>query len=92
MIESLLAEIADAGWLLSNLFQLDSGLWQANLRSATHCTDYGRGFTPAEALEAAIDQMASASETTKPTQSYSIAQPALATLFPRTTVKIARRL
>ncbi len=92
MIESLLAEIADAGWLLSNLFQLDSGLWQANLRNATHHTDYGLGFTPAEALEAAIDAMATAYENLKPTQSYSIAQPAFASLFQRPAVKITRRL
>lgn len=92
MIEDLLEEISAAGWLLSNLFQLDSGLWQANLRNATHHTDYGLGFTPAEALEAAIDQMASASEIIKPTQSYSIDQPAFASLFQRPAVKITRRL
>jgi hypothetical protein len=51
----LLIEIRERGWLVSNLFQLDSGVWQANLRTATHHTDFGRGSTPELALSLAID-------------------------------------
>lgn len=63
---SLLTEIADRGWLLSNLFQLDSGLWQANLRTATHHTGWGQGLSPELALSAAIDLIAEAIETDQP--------------------------
>jgi len=62
MLEPLLDEIHDRGYRLSNLFQLDSGLWQANLRSATHYTDFGRGHTPEAALSEAIDAIGCAHE------------------------------
>jgi len=32
MIDELLAEIAERGWLINNLYQIDGGLWRANLR------------------------------------------------------------
>lgn len=56
-IEDLLAEIAERNWLLNNLFQLSDGSWQANLRSDTHYTDWGRGSTPQEALSRAINNL-----------------------------------
>lgn len=63
MLETLLDEIAERGWLLSNLFQLDNGTWQANLRTPTHHTDWGRGPTPSIALSLAIDAIESAEPT-----------------------------
>lgn len=62
MLEDLLAEIADRGWLVNNLFQNASGLWQANLRTATHHTDYAIGLTAADALSLAIDAIETAEE------------------------------
>lgn len=65
-IEDLLTEATDRGWRLNNLFQLDSGLWQANLRSETQITDYGRGPTAAIALSVAMDNIETAVERDTP--------------------------
>ncbi len=62
MISALLAEAHERGFRLNNLFEHDSGLWQANLRSDTHATDFGYGETPEAALTAAIDAIATAME------------------------------
>lgn len=62
MLETLLEEIAERGWLVSNLFQRDDGTWQANLRTPTHHTDYGKGPTPVLALSLAIEAIESAEE------------------------------
>ena len=61
-IETTLTEIADRGWLLNNFFQLDSGLWQANLRSATHHTNFAQAESPSEALALCIDLIETAIE------------------------------
>lgn len=54
MIDDLLTEIAEAGWLVSNLYQLDGGLWRVNLRrpdtDGDYCTDWFEAPTLAEAL------------------------------------------
>lgn len=56
-LESLITEANERGFLLNNLFQLSSGLWQANLRNATHGTEFGRGYSATDALSDAIDKM-----------------------------------
>lgn len=65
MIDPLLTECAERGWLLNNLFQLDNGTWQCNLRTATHFTAYGRGFDATMALGAAMDCIENAQEFTE---------------------------
>ena len=52
-----LDEIAANGWLVNNLFQLNDGLWQANLRRERFFTEFGRGPAPEAALEAAMAKM-----------------------------------
>ena|SRR3984885_5125433 len=54
-LTNLLDEISERGWLVNNLFQLDNGSWQANLRTSTHHTAWGRGLTPVLALSIAMD-------------------------------------
>lgn len=49
-LDRTLALIAANGFLVSNLFQRDDGQWQANIRTATHATEFGLGDSPAEAL------------------------------------------
>ena len=61
-LTDLFDEVSERGWLVSNLFQLDSGVWQANLRTSTHHTDFGRGPTPEIALQFAIDAIGTATE------------------------------
>jgi len=59
-IETLLTEILDRGWRLTNLFQLDDGRWQANLRTDTYVTEFARAPTPLLALSLAIDAIETA--------------------------------
>lgn len=61
-LTDLLDEIADRGWLVSNLFQLSNGSWQANLRTSTHHTEFGRGPSPELALSLAIEAIEDATE------------------------------
>ena len=62
-MNELLAEIADRGFLVNNLFQLDTGEWQCNLRSPDHMfTNWSRGPTPIIALSLALDAIATAFE------------------------------
>lgn len=61
-LEELLAEISESGWMVNNLFQLDNGRWQANLRKGQWFTDYGKGDTPHKALNMAMDKLGSAEE------------------------------
>lgn len=61
-LSDLFDEVRDRGWLVSNLFQLDDGTWQANLRTITHHTEFGRGPTPELALSLAIEQIETATE------------------------------
>lgn len=88
MLDFLFAEIAESNWLVSNLFQLADGSWQANLRSETHHTGWGQGPSPAIALSIAIDLIAEAIESapTEPTCVSTLALPShepipLAALF-----------
>lgn len=71
MIEDLLSEISDRGFRLNNLFQLDSDLWQANLRSETHHTSWAQADSPALALALALDKIETAIESeTQRTEIY----------------------
>ena len=54
MIESLLEELSERGWMVNNLFQLSPTVWQANLRSPTHHTAFAQGPTAAIALDNAM--------------------------------------
>ncbi len=49
-IEEIFAEAKTKGWLINNLFQLDEYTWQANVRNADLCFEFGHGSTPQEAL------------------------------------------
>lgn len=60
-IYTLFAEIRDRGLLVNNLFQLDDGTWQANLRTLDDCTEFGLGATPDEALSACLAKYPAAS-------------------------------
>jgi hypothetical protein len=60
MLEDFIAEINARGYLINNLFQRTSGVWQANLRAdfedGSIFHGFGEGDTPAIALSAALDQ------------------------------------
>lgn len=84
-LESLISELRDRGWRVNNLFELDDGSWQANLRTNLLATEFAYGDSPLEALALCIDKL----ERTVPliaqsSQSYSIsteAPPALGNIL-----------
>jgi hypothetical protein len=95
MLEDLLAEITDRGWLVNNLFQRADGLWQANLRSATHHTDWGVALTPADALSIAMNLIDTAEETeTRPILSSEESRQSIADIIAKLqpAAKINRRV
>lgn len=63
--EELFAEIAEAGWLINNLFQIHTGAWRCNLRFEledrngvrTYFHEFADARTKEEALAAAIWNM-----------------------------------
>lgn len=59
-LERLIEQAAARGLLVNNLFQLDSGLWQANLRCASGAFEWGRGASAPEALASALAAAAGA--------------------------------
>lgn len=63
-LETILAEIWDRGWLVNNLFQLDDGTWQANLRNSTSHLEFARADSPALALALTIDLLDTAEQIT----------------------------
>ena len=75
-LDMILDETAAAGFLVNNLFQLDSGVWQANLRSLTHSTSFARAPSPALALSLALDLLESAELLPEPTPIVSYDEPA----------------
>lgn len=85
MLTDLFDEIAERGWFVNNLYQLDSGSWRANLRTADLVTDFGQGTSPAEALSAALDALAFHVEPTTPAFTLEPSRPRLDinTLFGR---------
>lgn len=72
----VLDEIAARGWLVNNLFQLDDGTWQANLRTATHTTFFACAHSPALALSLALDLLESAEPFPEPAPIVSYDEPA----------------
>lgn len=76
-LSQLIADANAEGWLINNLFQLDDGSWQANLRSATHITAFGVGPDPTTALTSAMFTIAEAQQRVTPAPpAWSLAQPA----------------
>ena len=53
-IEPILLEIEEAGLKVCNLFQLEDGLWQANLYDSEKAWTFGRGDSPSAALSIAL--------------------------------------
>src|SRR3546814_5555347 len=56
-LEDLIARANSGGYRINNLFQYQTGQWQANLRrdvGRVACFSYAKGDTPAEALAGAI--------------------------------------
>lgn len=55
-VEGYFREIKRRGLRLNNLFQLNSGMWRANVRSADSLTffEFGNGVDPSHALEEAL--------------------------------------
>ena len=58
-LESLLSEISERGWLVNNLFQLDSGAWRANLRDNLRATQFADANSPELALALCLDKLES---------------------------------
>jgi hypothetical protein len=67
-LTTILSEIWDRGFLVSNLFQLSDGTWQANLRNSTSHTEFARADSPHLALSLALDLL----ETAEPFPQLSI--------------------
>lgn len=63
-LESLLTEIAEAGWLFNNCYQPDAGLWRVNLRrqdgEGNWFTEWSEAPTFIEAVEDAMGKLATA--------------------------------
>lgn len=55
-LEDAFAEVAAMGWRVNNLFQLESGLWQANIREAHgyQFSGWGQDITPLGAMRGAL--------------------------------------
>lgn len=60
MIEALLAEAAADGWLVNNLYQLDSGRWRCNFRRADYFTAFATADTADGAIRDALNLLDSA--------------------------------
>lgn len=58
-LENLFAEISERGWLVNNLFQLDSGAWRANLRDNLRATQFADADSPELALALCLDKLES---------------------------------
>jgi len=58
-LEDLIASINSEGWIVNNLFQRNTGVWQANLRSTDdrYFTEFGLGQSPFEALSEALSKI-----------------------------------
>jgi hypothetical protein len=73
-IDELISEIKLKGWKLSNLFELETGMWQANVRrivdthtgAYTYFHEFCVGATPNEAVEGCLIDMAQDRNKTRP--------------------------
>lgn len=61
MIDSLLTDLADSGWLVNNAYQTDDGLWRVNIRRPTPTgdwfTDWSVGPTLADAISDCMSKL-----------------------------------
>lgn len=71
-LESLLTEIAEAGFLVNNLFQREDHSWQANLRSADGHTAFAYGHSALDALALCLDLLEEVEAPIENLESYSI--------------------
>lgn len=55
MIDDLLSQAIDLGFVVNQLHQLDDGSWRCNFRRNYHYTDVASGNTIEEALANAVD-------------------------------------
>ncbi len=80
MLDELIAEIAEAGWLFNNCYQIDADLWRVNLRrpdgEGDWFSDWAIGPTFTEALEECMSKLAEAKFTESQIQAFSQAKPA----------------
>lgn len=58
-IEQLLQMVRDRGWFLNNLIELDNRTWLASLRDGHLGYEIGRGDTPIQALQNALQPKSS---------------------------------
>jgi len=73
--DDLFAAIAEAGFLVNNLFQCNTRQWQANLRSPAGFTEFGLGRTPAEALDECLHRISALiPDQPRPAPSFTIEQ------------------
>ncbi len=73
-IEPILQEIEDAGLKVLNLFQIEDGIWQANLYDNEKAWTFGRGESPSVALSIAL-------ENTRTTKGINLTSEAVDALF-----------
>ena len=79
MIDDLLAEIAEAGWLLNNCYQIDAYLWRVNLRreveDGAYFSDWAEGPSLEIALGECMDKLSQAEFVETTEQTYLQAKP-----------------
>lgn len=54
LIDEMLKNIRNEGWLVNSLYQIDEYFWRASLRNADLCFEVGEGETAYAALRAAL--------------------------------------
>jgi hypothetical protein len=64
MLDPLLSDVAEAGWLFNNCYQQDNGTWRTNLRrpngKGDWFTDWAIGETLEDALTECMNKLATA--------------------------------
>lgn len=91
--DSLLAEAAECGYLVNNLYQLDSGTWRCNLRRGDNFTDVATATTACGALHEALNLLDTAEPSQLGTGSASIeATKSLASILTKYIPIVDRRL
>ncbi len=55
-IESTISSIHEAGFRVLNLFELEDGLWQANVCNDEKAWEFGVGGSPEDALRVALNK------------------------------------
>jgi len=57
-VDAMIAVVQARGLRLNNLFQLESGIWQANVTDGTSYWEFGRADDPENAIKAALHMAA----------------------------------